>query len=153
MAIVAKNKLVCEDIVTETGEVIGQIKFNPDDSKIMKTLGEVVCNLNNIVKKQDDYKNINLKKLNKNSSAEDFIEASKEIASIKDACDTEYENVQKSIACLKEIFGEECINCFTNETMDITALTPLIEFVTPYIENARRGKLDKYISKNTDVME
>ena len=49
MAIVVKSKFVCEDIVDKDNNVIGQIKFNPDDSNIMKTLTEILCDLNNSI--------------------------------------------------------------------------------------------------------
>ena len=65
----------------------------------------------------------------------------------------EYNVINKSISGLKDIFGEECINCFTGGTMDIASLLPLIKFITPYVKKSRNEKVDKYLSKNNDVME
>ena len=38
-------------------------------------------------------------------------------------------------------------------SMDIASLLPLIEFITPYVKKSRNEKVDKYLSKNNDVME
>ena len=153
MAIVVKSKFVCEDIVDKDNNVIGQIKFNPDDSNIMKTLTEILCDLNNSIKKLDNYKDLDLSQLNDNSSLEDFKNASDKIEKTKDIFAMEYNVINKSISGLKDIFGEECINCFTGGTMDIASLLPLIEFIAPYVKKSRNEKVDKYLLKNNDVME
>lgn len=153
MAIVVKSKFVCEDIVDKDNNVIGQIKFNPDDSNIMKTLTEILCDLNNSINKLDNYKDLDLSQLSENSSLEDFKNASDKIEKTKDIFAMEYNVINKSISGLKDIFGEECINCFTGGTMDIASLLPLIEFITPYVKKSRNEKVDKYLLKNNDVME
>lgn len=153
MAIVVKSKFVCEDIVDKDNNVIGQIKFNPDDSKIMKTLAEILCDLNNSINKLDNYKDLDLSQLNDNSSLEDFKNASDKIEKTKEIFTMEYNVINKSISGLKDIFGEECINCFTGGTMDIASLLPLIEFIAPYVKKSRNEKVDKYLLKNNDVME
>lgn len=153
MAIVVKSKFVCEDIVDKDNNVIGQIKFNPDDSKIMKTLTEILCDLNNSINKLDNYKDLDLSQLSENSSLEDFKNASDKIEKTKDIFAMEYNVINKSISGLKDIFGEECINCFTGGTMDIASLLPLIEFIAPYVKKSRNEKVDKYLLKNNDVME
>ncbi len=153
MAIVVKSKFVCEDIVDKDNNVIGQIKFNPDDSNIMKTLTEILCDLNNSINKLDNYKDLDLSQLSENSSLEDFKNASDKIEKTKDIFAMEYNVINKSISGLKDIFGEECINCFTGGTMDIASLLPLIEFIAPYVKKSRNEKVDKYLLKNNDVME
>ena len=153
MAIAVKSKFVCEDIVDKDNNVIGQIKFNPDDSKIMKTLAEILCDLNNSINKLDNYKDLDLSQLSENSSLEDFKNASDKIEKTKEIFTMEYNVINKSISGLKDIFGEECINCFTGGTMDIASLLPLIKFITPYVKKSRNEKVDKYLSKNNDVME
>lgn len=153
MAIVVKSKFVCEDIVDKDNNVIGQIKFNPDDSNIMKTLTEILCDLNNSINKLDNYKDLDLSQLSENSSLEDFKNASDKIEKTKEIFTMEYNVINKSISGLKDIFGEECINCFTGGTMDIASLLPLIEFITPYVKKSRNEKVNKYIQKNDDVME
>lgn len=153
MAIAVKSKFVFEDIVDKDNNVIGQIKFNPDDSNIMKTLTEILCDLNNSINKLDNYKDLDLSQLSENSSLEDFKNASDKIEKIKEIFTMEYNVINKSISGLKDIFGEECINCFTGGTMDIASLLPLIEFIAPYVKKSRNEKVDKYLLKNNDVME
>lgn len=153
MSIVIKNKLIIEDILNENGQKIGEIKFNPNDSSIMKMLAEILSNLNKAVKELDKYKNIDLKKLTENSTIEEFENASVEIEKVSEAMRLEYETIDNSITELKKIFGEETINCFTSGTHDIETLMPLLEFIMPYVQKNRNEKINKYIKKNDDVME
>lgn len=156
MSIIIKNKFVCEDILDENQNVIGQIKFNPEDSNIMKTLAEILYDLNNSMKKLNDYKDLDLSKLNElgeSSSAKDFENASEQIEKTKELFDLEYNVINKSINGLKDVFGEKCINCFTGGTMDINSLVPLINFITPYVKESRSKKVNKYIDNNDDVMD
>ena len=47
MALKIKNNFVREDIVDEKGNKLGELKFNPSDSRIMKTLSELVKDFSN----------------------------------------------------------------------------------------------------------
>lgn len=154
MALTIKNKFVREDIIDENGTKIGEIKFNPDDSAIMKSLTSILEDLSNSVKKIDEYKGVEIPKLDKTSSLEEFEKASDSIEKLSDMFNIEYEVIDNSIKSLEEIFGENTINCFTGGTKDIESLVPLIEFITPYIQKSRTKKVEKYIKKTTDdVME
>lgn len=153
MSLIIKNKLVKEDIIDENGNKLGEIKFNPDDSSIMKTLTEILENLNKSIKKIDEYKNIDIKKLEKSSSLKDFEEASDTIEKLRKLFNIEYQTVENAISGLEKVFGKDTIDCFTGGTKDIETLVPLIEFITPYIEKNRKKKVEKYIKNNQDVME
>lgn len=154
MALTIKNKFVREDILDEKGNKIGEIKFNPDDSLIMKTLSNILEDLSNSVKKLDEYKNIKIPNLDKTSSLEEFEKASSSIEKLSGMFNVEYEVADNSIKSLEKIFGEETINCFTGGTRDIEALIPLIDFIAPYVQKNRIEKVEKYIKKpNDDVME
>lgn len=153
MSLIIKNKLVKEDIIDENGNKLGEIKFNPDDSSIMKTLTEILENLNKSIKKIDKYKNIDIKKLEKSSSLKDFEEASDTIEKLRELFNIEYQTVENAISGLEKVFGKDTIDCFTGGTKDIETLVPLIEFITPYIEKNRKKKVEKYIKNNQDVME
>lgn len=153
MSLIIKNKLVKEDIIDENGNKLGEIKFNPDDSSIMKTLTEILENLNKSIKKIDEYKDIDIKKLDKSSSLKDFEEASDTIEKLRELFNIEYQTVENAISGLEKVFGKDTIDCFTGGTKDIETLVPLIEFITPYIEKNRKKKVEKYIKNNQDVME
>lgn len=153
MSLIIKNKLVKEDIIDENGNKLGEIKFNPDDSSIMKTLTEILENLNKSIKKIDEYKNIDIKKLEKSSSLKDFEETSDTIEKLRELFNIEYQTVENAISGLEKVFGKDTIDCFTGGTKDIETLVPLIEFITPYIEKNRKKKVEKYIKNNQDVME
>ena len=154
MALTIKNKFVREDIIDENGTKIGEIKFNPDDSAIMKSLTSILEDLSNSVKKIDEYKGVEIPKLDKTSSLEEFEKASDSIEKLSDMFNIEYEVIDNSIKSLEKIFGENTINCFTGGTKDIESLVPLIEFIAPYIQKSRTKKVEKYIKKTTDdVME
>ena len=38
-------------------------------------------------------------------------------------------------------------------TKDIDSIMPLIDFVIPYVKNARKNKVNKYVNVINDVME
>lgn len=154
MALKIKNKFVREDILDEEGNKIGEIKFNPNDSTIMKSLANILEDLSSSIKKIDKYGDVKIPVLNKMSSLEDFERASSSMEKLSEMFNIEYEVIDNSIKPLEKIFGEETINCFTGGTKDIEALLPLIEFVTPYVQKNRSKKVEQYIEKqNDDVME
>lgn len=154
MALTIKNKFVREDILDEKRNKIGEIKFNPDDSAIMKSLADILEDLSNSVKKLNEYKNIEIPKLDKTSSLEEFEKTSSSIEELSSMFNLEYETIDKSIKSLGKIFGEDTINCFTGGTKDLESLVPLIDFIAPYIQESRTNKVKKYIKKpNDDVME
>lgn len=154
MTLTIKNKFVREDILDEKGNKIGEIKFNPSDSTIMKSLADILEDLSNSVKKLDEYKNIEIPKIDKTSSLEEFEKASSSIEKLSSMFNIEYEVIDRSIKALENIFGEDTINCFTGGTKDLESLVPLIDFIAPYVQKSRTKKVEKYIKKTTDdVME
>lgn len=156
MAIIAKNKFIVEDIVNEKGAKIGEIKFNPNDSMIMKALSEIIGNLSSSINKLKNYKDIDLKNLDENSTIEDFENVSDELKKAEEAINLEYEVIKSCIESLKKVFGNECIECFTQDTLDIDALIPLIDFIDPYIKKNRTSKVNQYIKnskKDSEVFE
>lgn len=153
MSIIVKSKFVQEDILNENGEKIGVIKFDPDDSTIMKALAEIISNLIEKIKEIDQCGEIDLPKLEKTSTAEEFEAASEELGKMSKMFKIEYKAVDDSISELEEIFGKETINCFTGGTHDIETLIPLVEFITPYIQKNRKEKVSKYVKNPNDVME
>lgn len=154
MALTIKNKFVREDILDEEGNKIGEIKFNPNDSAIMKSLADILEDLSNSVKKLDEYKNIEIPKIDKSSPLEEFEKVGSSIEKLSNMFNIEYEVVDNSIKSLEKIFGEDTINCFTGGTKDIETLIPLIDFIAPYVRKNRTKKVEQYIKKqNDDVME
>lgn len=154
MALTIKNKFVREDILDEKGNKIGEIKFNPSDSAIMKSLADILEDLSNSVKKLDEYKNIEIPKIDKTSSLEEFEKASSSVEQLSSMFNIEYEAIDRSIKALENIFGKDTINCFTGGTKDLESLVPLIDFIAPYVQESRTKKVNKYIKKpNDDVME
>ncbi len=156
MSIVVKNKFVEEDILDEKGNVLGQVRFNPDDTRIMQKLTKIMNNLGN---KYKEIKNIqsetNLEKLEKLESVEDFENVSDVINKISNAYDIENDVIASSIKELEEIFTTETIELFTHGTNDFESLYPLLEFISPYVANYKKEKINGYIVSETDndVME
>lgn len=155
MAITIKNSFIKEDIIDENGNKLGELKFNPNDSRIMKILTETINDCTNGLKDLKQIGNI------KNISAEDIntiedLENSSEVfGKIDKACDIELKIVNSVIQKLSEVFGKETIQLFTNGTKDIETLQPVLEFVMPHVKKKRNELVDKYKkkSKTTDVME
>lgn len=155
MAITIKNSFIKEEIIDENGNKLGELKFNPNDSRIMKILTETINDCTNGLKDLKQIGNI------KNISAEDIntiedLENSSEVfEKIDKACDIEMKIVNSVIKKLSEVFGKETIQLFTNGTKDIETLQPVLEFVMPHVKKKRNELVDKYKkkSKTTDVME
>ena len=99
------NRFVKEDIIDEKGNKIGEIKFNPNDSTIMKTLADILSNLNGAVKELDKYKNIDLTKLSKNSTLEEFEKAGEEIEKIT----TSHNNKENMLQLVDKFLNTEKI--------------------------------------------
>lgn len=152
MALTIKNRLIKEDILDESGNQIGELKFNPNDSRIMKKMSSLVKDFGKAVKeinKLDKIERPNLESI----SIEDFDKASEYFDAFDKATDIEIETTDKLINELSEIFGKETIELFTQGTKDAESLLPVINFIEPYVKNARQSKLNKYLDNKNDVME
>lgn len=153
MALKIKNNFVREDIVDEKGNKLGELKFNPSDSRIMKTLSELVKDFSNKIKELDKLEKFEEIKKEDLKSIEDFENISKSFETIDKALDIEVEAVDKMINGLSEIFGKDTIELFTQGTKDAECLLPIIEFIEPYVKQARQNKVNKYLDNKNDVME
>ena len=152
MALTIKNRLIKEDILDENGNKIGELKFNPNDSRIMKKMSSLVKDFGKAVKEIDKLDKVERPNLD-SISIEDFDKASEYFDAFDRATDIEIETTDKLINELSEIFGKETIELFTQGTKDAESLLPIISFIEPYVKNARQSKLDKYLDNKNDVME
>lgn len=152
MAIKIKQKIVVEDIVDEEGNKLGEIRFNPNDSKITAKMVEIFEELDGAMQK---IKELEIKKIDKEklSSYEDFENVREEFNKVCEGYKLEDEVSSKIIAELSEIFGKETINIFTGGANDAEAILPLIEAIEPYIKEARTKEVSKYMPKDDNVME
>ncbi len=152
MALTIKNRLIKEDILDESGNKIGELKFNPNDSRIMKKMSSLVKDFEKAVKEIDKLDKVERPNLD-SISIEDFDKASEYFDAFDRATDIEMETTDKLINELSEIFGKETIELFTQGTKDAESLLPIISFIEPYVKKARQSKLDKYLDNKNDVME
>lgn len=152
MALTIKNRLIKEDILDESGNKIGVLKFNPNDSRIMKKMSSLVKDFGKAVKEIDKLDKVERPNL-ESISIEDFDKASEYFDAFDRATDIEIETTDKLINELSEIFGKETIELFTQGTKDAESLLPVINFIEPYVKNARQKKVDKYLDNKNDVME
>ena len=157
MAIKIKNNFIEEKIEDQDGNVLGVLKFNPNDTRIMQKLTHIV---NDLTVKMKELKKIEIPKLedikeNKLESIEDFEKLEKDFSKLNVAFDLEEGAIDNIIEELSEIFGSETINIFTGGTKDVETLLPILDFIMPYVKKAREKKVNKYIIKenNADVME
>ena len=152
MALTIKNRLIKEDILDESGNKIGELKFNPNDSRIMKKMSSLVKDFEKAVKEIDKLDKVERPNLD-SISIEDFDKASEYFDAFDRATDIEIETTDKLINELSEIFGKETIELFTQGTKDAESLLPIISFIEPYVKKARQKKVDKYLDNKNDVME
>lgn len=152
MAITIKQKIIVEDIVDEEGKKLGEIRFNPNDSritaKIVEIFEEINTSLNEI--KELEIKKIDVDKVN---TYEEFENVKDEFAKICKGYKIEDEVSAKVINELSEVFGKDTIDIFTGGTNDIESIVPLIEAIEPYVKKARQKEASKYMPNDTDVME
>ncbi len=152
MALTIKNRLIKEDILDESGNKIGELKFNPNDSRIMKKMSSLVKDFGKAVKEIDKLDKVERPNL-ESISIEDFDKASEFFDAFDKATDIEIETTDKLINELSEIFGKETIELFTQGTKDAESLLPVINFIEPYVKNARQKNVEKYLDNKNDVME
>ncbi len=143
-----KNKFV-EENITENGKVIGKIRFNPNDSKIMYNLALTIENLTSSLEKLKTMSIPEKIDLDKLTTADDFIKSSDNFNKIASAYELEYKTINEAIKKLEEIFGKDTIECFTKGTTDYYTLVPLLEFIMPYVKKSRDSKVNEYLRKST----
>lgn len=157
MSLIVKNKFIVEDIIGEKGMKIGELRFNPSDNRIMNKLVQIVTDATSSMKKIKNIGNVSDLSDKKLETIEDFENVQSDIEKICKGIDIESELIDRIFANLNEVFGKETIEIFTGGTQDIDLLMPLLEFVMPYVKDARQKNVNKYIKKNKleefDVLE
>lgn len=157
MSLIVKNKFVVEDIIDEKGMKIGELKFNPSDSRIMNKLSLIITDATSSMNKIKNIGNVADLSNKKLETIEDFENVQSDMEKICKGIDIESELIDRIFANLNEVFGKETIEIFTGGTQDIDLLIPLLEFVMPYVKEARQKGVNKYIKNNKleefDVLE
>lgn len=154
MALTIKNSFIKEDILDENGNKLGEIKFNPSDSRIMSKLTKIVNELGDSLDKLKSMGEIPKISNEDLQTIEDFEKVSETFKLMEQGFDIEEKAVDSVLDNLSEVFGKETINIFTGGTKDVLSVMPLIEYILPYVKDARKNKINKYIDKkNSDVME
>ena len=157
MSLIVKNKFVVEDIIDEKGMKIGELKFNPSDSRIMYKLSQIITDATNSMNKIKTIGNVADLSNKRLETIEDFENIQSDIEKICKGINIETDLIDRIFANLNEVFGKETIEIFTGGTQDIELLMPLLEFVMPYVKEARQKNVNKYIKSNKleefDVLE
>ena len=157
MSLIVKNKFVVEDIIDEKGMKIGELKFNPSDSRIMYKLSQIITDATNSMNKIKTIGNVADLSNKRIETIEDFENVQSDIEKICKGINIETDLIDRIFANLNEVFGKETIEIFTGGTQDIELLMPLLEFVMPYVKEARKKNVNKYIKSNKleefDVLE
>jgi len=153
MALIIKSKFIKEDILDENGNKIGELKFNPNDSRIMKKMSTLIKEFSSAIKEINELDKVKKPKSDL-KTLEDFENASDYFEAFDKATDLEISVVDKLIDGLSEIFGRETIELFTQGTKDAESLLPIISFMEPYVKDNRQSQVNKYLDKkNDEVME
>lgn len=152
MALTIKNRLIKEDILDENKNKIGELKFNPNDSRIMKKMSTLIKEFSVAIKAINKLDKVEKPK-SELKTLEDFENASDYFEAFDKATDLEMNVVDKLIDGLSEIFGKETIELFTQGTKDAESLLPIINFMEPYIKKNRQSQVEKYLDNKNDVME
>lgn len=153
MALIIKSKFIKEDILDENKNKIGELKFNPNDSRIMKKMSTLIKEFSIAIKEINKLDKVEKPK-SELKTIEDFENASDYFEAFDKATDLEIDIVDKLIDGLSEIFGKETVELFTQGTKDAESLLPIISFMEPYVKKNRQNKVEKYLDKKSaEVME
>lgn len=152
MALTIKQKFVIEELFDENGKKLGELKFNPNDNRIMAKMSKIIKDLESVLKQVKDLGDIPELTDKKIKTIEEFEAEKDSINLICKGIDLEQMAFENVINDLSDIFGKETIDIFTGGTVDIDAVMPIIEFVMPYVKNASNQRVSKYIKKK-DVEE
>lgn len=147
MALIIKDSFVKEDIVDEKGNKIGEIKFNPNDSRIMSKLTSIVNDLSNDIKQLKNIGEIPNISDNNLTDTTDFEKVSDAFKVIEKGFNIEEAAADSVLNKLSDVFGKETIDIFTGGTKDILSVIPLIEYILPYVKKARETRINKYMNK------
>ena len=147
MALIIKDSFVKEDIVDKNGNKIGEIKFNPNDSRIMSKLTSIVNDLSNDIKQLKNIGEIPNISDNNLTDTTDFEKVSDAFKVIEKGFNIEEAAADSVLNKLSDVFGKETIDIFTGGTKDILSVIPLIEYILPYVKKARETRINKYMNK------
>ncbi len=155
MSLIIRNKFIREELKDENGNILGYLQFNPNDSRIMNKLSKIVNDLSKDLKQLNKFGELPVLSNKKLENVEDFENVANDFEKINEALTIEGNAIDRVIEDLSEVFGKDTIELFTGGTKDIEAILPLIEFVMPYVKNAREKNMSKYLKNNgaSDVME
>lgn len=152
MALTIKNRFIKEDILDENKNKIGELKFNPNDSRIMKKMSTLIKEFSVAIKEINKLDKVEKPK-SELKTLEDFENASDYFEAFDKATDLEIDVVDKLIDGLSEIFGKETVELFAQGTKDAESLLPIINFMEPYVKKNRQSQVEKYLDNKNDVME
>lgn len=153
MALIIKSKFIKEDILDENKNKIGELKFNPNDSRIMKKMSTLIKEFSVAIKEINKLDKVEKPK-SELKTLEDFENASDYFEAFDKATDLEIDIVDKLIDGLSEIFGKETVELFIQGTKDAESLLPIISFMEPYVKKNRQSQVEKYLDKKSaEVME
>lgn len=145
MNIIVNKKFIKEDILDENGNKLGEIKFNPSDNRIMAKITNIFNTCTNALKKLESKGEIPNLQNTKLETIEDFENVKDDIQKVCDVIEIESDTISSVFKNLYEVFGKDTIDIFTGGTEDIDLLTTLLEFIAPYVREARKQKVNKYI--------
>lgn len=150
MTLIAKQNFIVENIFDEKGNILGQIKFNPNDSRIMSRLAKCMNDLKLSIEEMDKIGDIHLS-AEELKTTDDLYRFSEDIDKASRTFEIEEKAIQGIIDDLSDIFGKDTIEIFTGGTCDVELLNPLLEFVMPYVHEYRNNKVEKYLPKQEEV--
>ena len=143
MALKVNNNFIVEDIVDENNNKLGELKFNPKDSRIVNRLMQCLTLADKNSKELNKLGEIeDISKFDINDS-KDAERISENIEKMEKASNLEEETVDKILNELNDIFGK-----------DIESIMPILDFIKPHIQKARSSMMSKYMPKKSDgIME
>lgn len=151
MKLTVKSTKIEENIEDEKGNVIGKISFDPQDVNVYKkflSLIELITEKQKVDRQIGDLGDISKENL---KSIEDFEKYSVVFQKLDKKLDNYLSMMDEIKKTTDEIFGDVS-STFSNITASLEPYTELITWATPYFNQGRKEKVDKYLESTDDVL-
>lgn len=152
MAIKINNKIIKDNIEDMDGNVIGEIRYNPEDINSYNALLDIVEKITNVNKKRKKLGNLD-KITDITINDENIEEVSESFNELHDFTKFVANTIDEIKESLDSIFGDGTCDLFLQGSKDIELLMPLLNGVLPSFKKAREQKTNKYLKGVQSVME
>lgn len=143
---IASKKKITLDIVDENNKTRGQVSFDPSDIKVYNAFAEIATA---VMKIDDEYaktrKSLDIPE-GKLGSVDEYKQTRDKLVQLNKFTNQTVEQVQNIAKQLDDVFGPGSSDLILQGSYDVELIAEFIQGVMPYFEDAKRGRIEKYIN-------